>query len=123
MPGCCGCAWGLVVLGGSAASCLRIIPAHAGMIRTWPPTPPGRRRKPRVCGVYGLVYVYQHCEGGSSPRVRGLHRDPYRQCPRRRIIPACAGFTSQGDFTGLVFGDHPRVRGVYREGSCGNCRH
>ena len=51
--------------------------------------------------------------GGSSPLARGLQARPPPRRPRRRIIPARAGFTSHAPHRPDRGGDHPRSRGVY----------
>ena len=50
---------------------------------------------------------------GSSPLARGLPRSAPTPPPRRRIIPARAGFTCAAPPTAAGAGDHPRSRGVY----------
>ena len=50
---------------------------------------------------------------GSSPHARGLPRCGRRRMSRRRIIPACAGFTRPAHWSGEARSDHPRMRGVY----------
>ena len=50
---------------------------------------------------------------GSSPLARGLQQSPLDRQPRRRIIPARAGFTSAFDPVNDPGEDHPRSRGVY----------
>ncbi len=50
---------------------------------------------------------------GSSPRVRGIHRQPTAQNNYQRFIPACAGNTgSVGNLTATTPGSSPRVRGI-----------
>ena len=114
-----------------------IIPARAGFTArvaarpstTWGSSPlarglrlldgrPGGRRRdhPRSRGVYEMIMNEKYKASGSSPLARGLRS---RSTPPPRgigIIPARAGFT-----LGRVGGpqepmDHPRSRGVYREG-------
>ena len=53
---------------------------------------------------------------GSSPLARGLPRQRRHPRPRRRIIPARAGFTSTRRLTITPTWDHPRSRGVYSGG-------
>jgi len=48
-----------------------------------------------------------------SPHARGLHPEPDRVVHVHGIIPARAGFTIIMASSGLLFGDHPRSRGVY----------
>ena len=55
---------------------------------------------------------------GSSPLARGLPRACEPSDPRRRIIPARAGFTTGLRAIGPTTSDHPRSRGVYRRCSC-----
>ena len=50
---------------------------------------------------------------GSSPLARGLHHNPNPVTPRRRIIPARAGFTHKYRSIHSLVRDHPRSRGVY----------
>ena len=51
--------------------------------------------------------------GGSSPLARGLPGGRPGGQPRRRIIPARAGFTSASIPLAVARADHPRSRGVY----------
>ena len=91
----------------------RIIPARAGFTAAHPE--PGRQfgDHPRSRGVYWLIgSLYSHYLG-SSPLARGL-LDPYAKLnPRKRIIPARAGFTGRRFRRGYESWDHPRSRGVY----------
>ena len=50
---------------------------------------------------------------GSSPLARGLLQVWEYLFPRRRIIPARAGFTPVTRVDDAIVGDHPRSRGVY----------
>ena len=56
---------------------------------------------------------------GSSPLARGLPRACEPSDPRRRIIPARAGFTGGAPVSRGVGWDHPRSRGVYPASSRG----
>ena len=112
----------------------RIIPACAGFTIVCS----SRRRPgtdhPRLRGVYGSAHRLRRRAHGSSPLARGL-RDAVRNITQLNgIIPACAGFTQRvrghlercwiipacAGFTrcvrrrGILAGDHPRLRGVYR---------
>ena len=53
---------------------------------------------------------------GSSPLARGLRVSGRERSPCGGIIPARAGFTETGAVSAAPGRDHPRSRGVYREG-------
>ena len=60
---------------------------------------------------------------GSSPHARGLRFARTYTPLSKRIIPARAGFTDDGDDFSGGHRDHPRTRGVYRKGLRGRlCR-
>ena len=90
-----------------------IIPARAGFTR------PGRGRggrradHPRSRGVYLEWGVNDGEEGGSSPLARGLLGETLLGLEVDGIIPARAGFTTDGDNNDRRATDHPRSRGVY----------
>ena len=50
---------------------------------------------------------------GSSPLARGTHRAFWLYCRQLRIIPACAGNTSDIDRLLQIGADHPRLRGEH----------
>ena len=91
----------------------RIIPARAGF------TPPASARPlpdadhPRSRGVYASGARTTARSAGSSPLARGLPRRANHRGPRRRIIPARAGFTGAKTKLAGLGQDHPRSRGVY----------
>ena len=90
-----------------------IIPARAGF--TYKPRSYGyfNADHPRSRGVYRSIRPGKRKCPGSSPLARGLLLlDPYSP-QEYRIIPARAGFTSEGDRQALSNTDHPRSRGVY----------
>ena len=72
---------------------------------------------PRSRGVYGGSRPDASKPLGSSPLARGLPGRDLGRVGRRRIIPARAGFTGRGRWTGRSVSDHPRSRGVYVIGS------
>ena len=97
----------------------RIIPARAGF--TEPGIDGGAEigDHPRSRGVYFAHLRAQAPDEGSSPLARGLLEGGPPSDGLWRIIPARAGFTTgyvvaQGSGT-----DHPRSRGVYRDGERG----
>ena len=90
-----------------------IIPAYAGntVIFDW-----GDAFKwdhPRVCGEHVHFDRQRGYSAGSSPRMRGTHR----QCRNVRrvfgIIPAYAGNTCTVPKCHVTIGDHPRVCGEH----------
>ena len=92
---------------------MRIIPARAGFTPAWSPTIARMEDHPRSRGVYEAELGEAAHEGGSSPLARGLQLGAGLSADNTGIIPARAGFTSQG---AAAFGprrDHPRSRGVY----------
>ena len=92
----------------------RIIPARAGFTHRLPGPPRRGQDHPRSRGVYPAG---SHCGAwpwGSSPLARGLPQGASGVVLGGRIIPARAGFTSNGCPTTPRPGDHPRSRGVYR---------
>ena len=91
----------------------RIIPARAGFTGCTTGRPTARRDHPRSRGVYIPPRTTGLCEIGSSPLARGLPSPPRSRTPRRRIIPARAGFTTRASGRGPAPPDHPRSRGVY----------
>ena len=68
---------------------------------------------PRSRGVYVPHSVSFSLWLGSSPLARGLRRAVALPANDRRIIPARAGFTINGETARADHGDHPRSRGVY----------
>ena len=91
----------------------RIIPARAGFTITPAGQRSMRRDHPRSRGVYVGDGVDDDAVRGSSPLARGLPEDHGRRQPRRRIIPARAGFTIPKPEEEDATTDHPRSRGVY----------
>ena len=90
-----------------------IIPARAGFTLQ-----SGRGRRiqgdhPRSRGVYGAHEQGCGAVGGSSPLARGLLAGALLRSVQRGIIPARAGFTTDGWGCNGRWGDHPRSRGVY----------
>ena len=94
-----------------------IIPARAGF--TWADenlTPDGGDH-PRSRGVYPASWSTSTDTTGSSPLARGLRRLMAYAATPVRIIPARAGFTRAWPSLRRCSADHPRSRGVYREGA------
>ena len=94
-----------------------IIPARAGFTRRGARRPGLRPDHPRSRGVYPPLPVGTPRVGGSSPLARGLQYRKSPAGPRRRIIPARAGFTWSCAWAPRASGDHPRSRGVYVHGN------
>ena len=59
------------------------------------------------------MHVAKTVNAGSSPLARGLHARAHAGHAVPRIIPARAGSTRDGDYSGDGDSDHPRSRGVY----------
>ena len=74
----------------------RIIPACAGFTPTPGPTAHSPTDHPRMRGVYDGPPMITTTSTGSSPHARGLPPPVRESWEDRRIIPACAGFTSPG---------------------------
>ncbi|OZG55702.1 hypothetical protein BTIS_1929 [Bifidobacterium tissieri] len=90
----------------------RIIPACAGQTPTATGASPRPTDHPRVCGANvgpGFKPPRPH---GSSPRVRGKLGRRRDLITHVRIIPACAGQTTEGGEIAAVSSDHPRVCGA-----------
>ncbi len=91
----------------------RFIPACAG--NTSSASSPGPRTAvhPRVCGEHVIHGRPFWGAPGSSPRVRGTHRDPEGHTPLSRFIPACAGNTPGSRRAHSAIAVHPRVCGEH----------
>ena len=72
-----------------------IIPACAGFTYFFFRNERPLQDHPRVRGVYSKIATIYLYDAGSSPRARGLRSEPRLPIAPRRIIPACAGFTSR----------------------------
>ena len=107
---------GLRQAGDHAPRAAGIIPARAGFTRPRPRSSPSGGDHPRSRGVYFLTLPRRLCFFGSSPLARGLRRPRLPGRPRRRIIPARAGFTTMDEEAIGQPEDHPRSRGVYCHG-------
>jgi len=91
----------------------RIIPACAG--NTCTGTMPGSRSPdhPRVRGEHAIASLAAGGCGGSSPRARGTPKGFRTHGLGGRIIPACAGNTSErGLDQSTSAGSSPRARGT-----------
>ena len=96
-----------------AAPPRRIIPARAGFTYVLGSASANVKDHPRTRGVYDLLKRFPAGFSGSSPHARGL---PFPGLTGPRvpgIIPARAGFTSEGKPEDNADQDHPRTRGVY----------
>ncbi len=93
----------------------RIIPACAGNTQPQHAAQPSSSDHPRVCGEHHNRLVESVPIRGSSPRVRGTLQSTTRLWRSSRIIPACAGNTSEVPTHTLPHSDHPRVCGEHLE--------
>ena len=101
-------------LGGSACPCRsdRIIPAHAGQTSLTPLPCLRAPDHPRACGANAADTAPTMLPTGSSPRMRGKHKDFVKISTTVRIIPAHAGQTRRSRFNGVFNSDHPRACGA-----------
>ena len=90
-----------------------IIPARAGFTARAVQQGGDRPDHPRSRGVYWRQAPHIPPLSGSSPLARGLPHQRKGTYWLGGIIPARAGFTSNGCPTTPRPGDHPRSRGVY----------
>ena len=90
-----------------------IIPARAGFTQGTKAMGWSAPDHPRSRGVYKRARLLLEQRVGSSPLARGLRPVRSLHCPRWRIIPARAGFTSWLPSRRRGHADHPRSRGVY----------
>ena len=88
-----------------------LIPAHAGKTLGGHFGLPFRSAHPRSRGENGEKWDTATPRGGSSPLTRGKRRRPHPHPPRRRLIPAHAGKTSQSRWVPRCASAHPRSRG------------
>ena len=68
-------------------------------------------------GEYQLRRKLQEVALGSPPLARGIHLDFLDFVRAVRITPACAGNTRNERKNRVLHGDHPRLRGEYRQQS------
>ena len=66
---------------------------------------------PRVCGENWIYPTHTTAYAGSSPRVRGKRMGNKRTNESGRLIPACAGKTSNPVADSIISRAHPRVCG------------
>ena len=97
----------------------RIIPARAGFTQRGSQESRSWGDHPRSRGVYCGGRDEILASWGSSPLARGLQGDHGGGRRVRRIIPARAGFTLPSRDHRPIPPDHPRSRGVYPDGYCG----
>ena len=89
----------------------RFIPACAGSAPGGPPIWRIHPVHPRVCGERDDKRLLFSFPGGSSPRVRGAHRNRHPLARQRRFIPACAGSAMPSRLSPIACAVHPRVCG------------
>ena len=97
-------------------SLFRLIPACAGKTRTLFLSSMDPRAHPRVCGENSALEDAHAGGQGSSPRVRGKLLAGHTAMALQRLIPACAGKTSEGRSSLLSSSAHPRVCGENKVG-------
>ena len=93
------------------ATLVGLIPACAGKTRPHSHHRAGSAAHPRVCGENPRCTVRFNVPGGSSPRVRGKHRNDSSDLHTTRLIPACAGKTPALLTSRGARWAHPRVCG------------
>src|SRR5579883_2995226 len=89
----------------------RFIPACAGNADKALETIPAAAVHPRVCGERNAQVSGGVVACGSSPRVRGTHKQFVAWLKRNRFIPACAGNAPGSGTSGQPGTVHPRVCG------------
>ena len=82
---------------GGVVTGFRIIPALAGNTRSTPPAATAARDHPRSRGEYSWISPGRPSAPGSSPLSRGILGLIPEDIVTRRIIPALAGNTPQGE--------------------------
>lgn len=88
-------------------------PTYAGNTQ-WPERRSGGRPvHPRICGEHLSAYLDFPTPGGSSPRMRGAHRQTLQLVFSPGIIPAYAGSTPPIRRATRSWRDHPRVCGEH----------
>ena len=107
---------GLPPVPGHAGQRRRIIPARAGFTAATLEMVAESADHPRSRGVYPTWPAHKQNHRGSSPLARGLHHRGVGGAGQTRIIPARAGFTRRRRGSRPRPRDHPRSRGVYKEG-------
>ncbi len=100
----------------------RLIPACAGNTccgprnrRLWP-------AHPRMRGKHRLAPMIRDTPCGSSPHARETPAGRARRSAIPRLIPACAGNTSERSHGPSARTAHPRMRGKHRSCRAGSCR-
>ncbi len=92
---------------------VRIIPAHAGNTPYLRGDYPYDCNHPRSCGEYTQDPMVLRWMRGSSPLMRGIHKNPCVNSTVSGIIPAHAGNTISFCYQCISVGDHPRSCGEY----------
>ena len=95
----------------------RITPACAGNTVFFFISAIGEEDHPRLRGEYSRKCPTNHILRGSPPLARGIHLDFLDFVRAVRITPACAGNTRNERKNRVLHGDHPRLRGEYRQQS------
>ena len=90
-----------------------IIPAHAGLTGIQPSLLAAAQDHPRACGAHKTPLALSGTSLGSSPRMRGSHKEEWARYEARRIIPAHAGLTWAVRAAQRRSGDHPRACGAH----------
>ena len=95
-----------------------IIPACAGNTLVVPPASGQNTDHPRLRGEHCGRVMPDCPASGSSPLARGTPSTPSWSDRQPRIIPACAGNTSERLGESTPFRDHPRLRGEHSDYGC-----
>ena len=77
----------------------------------------GEEDHPRLRGEYSRKCPTNHILRGSPPLARGIPIKAKITRSSSRITPACAGNTRNERKNRVLHGDHPRLRGEYRQQS------
>ena len=68
---------------------------------------------PRAYGEYMMVRLFQHCNHGSSPCLRGIRSAPIPVFVKLRFIPVLTGNTLKAACEYANVPVHPRAYGEY----------
>ena len=98
---------------GDGAGQRRFIPAHAGNSRRLLAVRTSSAVHPRACGEFRGGRDRAPAAGGSSPRMRGIHRQQARRLGILRFIPAHAGNSCGRRRSQASAAVHPRACGEF----------